>query len=122
MPSCLIEKNERMCSWRDRKRDFLEMQGHSLAVAGGQDKPGAFSFGRTDGSENIGRRRPLVARRGGPGSAFRPSPSDLVFLPDPGFILEPNLHRFAASLLCVGFFHDGGEAFLKTSAASSSCT
>ena len=75
-----------MCSWRDRKRDFLEMQGHGLAVAGGQDEPGAFSFGRTDGSENIGRRRPLVARRGGPGSAFCPSPSDLVFLPDPGFI------------------------------------
>jgi hypothetical protein len=57
-----------MCSWRERKRDFLEMQGHGLAVAGGQDESGAFSFGRTDGSENIGRRRPLVARRGGPGS------------------------------------------------------
>ena len=35
--------------------------------------------------------------------------------------LVTNLYRFAASLLCGGFFHDGGEAFLKTSAASSSC-
>src|SRR5208337_972572 len=80
------EGHERMCFRRDRKRDFLEMQGHGLAVARGQDETGTFSFGRTDGSENIGRRRPLVARRRGPGSAFRPSPSDLVFLPDSGFI------------------------------------
>jgi hypothetical protein len=28
----------------------------------------------------------IVARRGGPGSTFCPSPSDLVFLPDPGFL------------------------------------
>jgi hypothetical protein len=55
MPSCLIEKNERMRSWRDRERDFLEMQGHGLAVAKGKDEPGAFSFGGADGSKNIGR-------------------------------------------------------------------
>ena len=53
MPPGLIEKNERMRAWCDRKRDF-EMQGHGLAVAGGEDKPGAFSFGRADGAENIG--------------------------------------------------------------------
>src|SRR4249920_994591 len=117
MPCGLIEQNERMRSRHDRERDFLEMQGHGLAVARGQHESGAFSFGGADGSENIGRRRPLVARRRGPGSAFRPSPSDLVFLPDPGFILKPNLYRFAASL---GFFHDGGEAFLKAAATSSS--
>jgi len=43
MPFCLIEKNERMRSWRDCERDFLEMQGHGLAVARGQHDPGAFS-------------------------------------------------------------------------------
>ncbi len=35
MPPGLIEKNERMRAWCDRKRDFFEMQGHGLAVAGG---------------------------------------------------------------------------------------
>ncbi len=34
-PPGLIEKNERMRAWCDRKRDFFEMQGHGLAVAGG---------------------------------------------------------------------------------------
>jgi len=86
MPSCLIEKNERMRSWRDRERDFRKMQGHGLAVATGKDEPGPFSFGGADGSENIGRCRPLIARRRGPGPALCPSPSDLVFLSDPGLV------------------------------------
>jgi hypothetical protein len=51
MPSRLIVKNQGMRGWRDRKRDFLEMQRHVLAVAGGEDKPGAFSFGRANGAE-----------------------------------------------------------------------
>src|SRR5271166_3354587 len=97
------------------------MQGHGLAVAGGKNEPGAFSFGRADRPENIGRRRPLVARRRRPRSSSRPSAGDLVLLPDPGFVLEPNLYRFAASLLCGGFVHNGGKAFLKAAAASSSC-
>src|ERR1700731_4190524 len=65
--------------------NFLQMQGHSLAVAGGEYEPGAFSFGRADGSENIGRTRPLVVRRRRPCPAFRPSVGDLVFLPYPSF-------------------------------------
>jgi hypothetical protein len=104
----LIAKNARMRSWRDR--DFRTMQSHGFAVARGQHN--AFPFGRTDGSENIGRRRPLVARRRGPDSARWPSAGDLVFLPDPSFILKPNLYRFAASLVGRNFLHDGGEIFL----------
>ena len=42
-------------------RDFLEMQRHGLAVAGGEDTPGAFSFGRANGAEIIGRARPRFA-------------------------------------------------------------
>ena len=60
MPPGLIEKNERMSAGRDRKRDFFEMKRHGLAVAEGKDEPGAFSFGRTDGTENIGRASPLI--------------------------------------------------------------
>src|SRR3984893_4842740 len=86
MPSRPIENNERMRAGRDRNRDFFEMQGHGLAVAGGEDKPGAFSFGRADCAENIGRRRPLAMRRRGPGSTFRPSASDFVLLPDPSLV------------------------------------
>jgi hypothetical protein len=97
MASRLIENNERMRAWRDRNRDFFEMQGHGLAVAGGEDKPGAFSFGWADCAENIGRRRPLVVRRRRHGIAFRPSPSDLVLLPDAGalsYVDAPSWQEF----------------------------
>jgi hypothetical protein len=92
------------------------MQGHGLAVAGGEYEPGAFSFGRADGAENIGRTRPLVVRRRRPCPAFRPSAGDLVFLPDAGFVLEPKLYLLAASLVRGDFLHEGEKVFLKAAA------
>ena len=69
----------------DNKRDFLQMKRHGFTVAGGEYEPGAFSFGRADGAD---RTRPLVVRRPRPCPAFRPSPGDFVFLPDPSFVLH----------------------------------
>src|SRR3984893_3629913 len=82
MPSRLIEEKDGMCAWGDCNRDFLEMQSHGLAVAGGQDKPSAFPFGGTDGAENIGRRRPLVVRRRRTRPTLGPAARDLVLLAD----------------------------------------
>jgi hypothetical protein len=70
MPSRLIKNKDGVRAGRDRKRDFSQMQRHGLAVAGGEDEPSAFSFGRADGAENIGRTRPLVVRRRRPCPAF----------------------------------------------------
>src|SRR3982074_2466494 len=82
MPSRLIEEKDGMCAWGDCNRDFLEMQSHGLAVAGGQDKPSAFPFGGADGAESIGRRRPLVVRRRRTRPTLGPAARDLVLLPD----------------------------------------
>lgn len=121
MPSRLIKKKDSVRAGRDRKRDFLQMKRHGFTVAGGEYEPGAFSFGRADGAENIGRTRPLVVRRRRPCPAFRPSAGDLVFLPDPSFVLKPNLYRLARSLFCGCLLHEGEKVFLKATAASSSC-
>src|ERR1700730_14911141 len=121
MPSGLVEKNERMSSWRDRERDFCKMQGHSLAISRGQDESGPFSFGGADSSENISRCRSLIARRRRPGPALCPSPGDLVFLSDSGFVFAHIFYWFAAGLLSRNFLHDGGKVFLKAPAASLSC-
>src|SRR5580704_8446969 len=112
MPSRPIEKNERVRAGRDRKRDFFQMKRHGLAVAGGEDEPGAFSFGRADGAENIGRTRPLVVRRGGACSTLGPAAGDVVLLPDAGFVLEPKLYLLAASLVRGDFLHDSRGGFL----------
>src|ERR1700681_166471 len=99
------------------QRVFLQIEGHS----GGEYEPGAFSFGRADGAENIGRTRPLVVRRRRPCPAFRPSVGDLVFLPYPSFVLKPNLYRLARRLFCGRLLHESEKVFLKAAAASSSC-
>jgi hypothetical protein len=85
--SRLIKKKDSVRAGRDRKRDFLQMKRHGLAVAGGEDEPSAFSIGRTDGAEDIGRCRPLIMRRGGACSTLGPAAGDLVLLPDAGFVL-----------------------------------
>jgi hypothetical protein len=111
-----------MCAWGDCNRDFLEMQSHGLAVAGGQDKPSAFPFGGADGAENIGRRRPLVVRRRRTRPTLGPAARDLVLLPDARLIGEPDLYagRIEALVLC-DLIQAGGETFLKSSIAPSVC-
>jgi hypothetical protein len=42
MPSCLIEKNERMRSCRNRERNFLEMQGMASLLQEGMTSPAPF--------------------------------------------------------------------------------
>ena len=122
MPSRLIEEKNGMCAWGDCNRDFLEMQSHGLAVAGGQDKPSAFPFGGADGAENIGRRRPLVVRRRRTRPTLGPAARDLVLLPDARLIGEPDLYagRIEALVLC-DLIQAGGETFLKSSIAPSVC-
>ena len=111
-----------MCAWGDCNRDFLEMQSHGLAVAGGQDKPSAFPFGVADGAENIGRRRPLVVRRRRTRPTLGPAARDLVLLADARLIGEPDLYagRIEALVLC-DLIQAGGETFLKSSIAPSVC-
>src|SRR3977135_1321123 len=82
-----------------------------------EGKPGAFSFGRAEGAENIGRTRPLVVRRRRPCPAFRPSAGDLVFFPFPIFPLKPNLYRLARSLFLRLSPPRGRESFFCCSVA-----
>src|SRR3977135_4615652 len=78
---------------RHRLGDFFQMQRHRGGVATRQDKTGAGSSCRADGTEDVGRTRPLIVRGRGSSPAPRPSPGDLVLLADPGLVLEPDLYR-----------------------------
>ena len=58
-------------------------------------------------AEDVGRSRSLVVRGAGSGAALPPAAGDLVLLPDPGFVLPPNLQlqprrdaRFDLQQLC----------------------
>jgi len=54
------------------------------------------AFDRDDVYDGIAARHPdapiIVPRRAGPRASFGPASSDLVLLPDPGFVAEPDLY------------------------------
>jgi hypothetical protein len=66
------------------------MQGHRLGVAGWQNQPGPLAFGGADRAEDVRGLRALIVRCNRPRAAPRPAPRDLVLLPDPGFVGEPD--------------------------------
>jgi hypothetical protein len=63
------------------------VQVHSVGVAERQDEAGGFALLRADRAEDVGRFGALIVRCRGTCSALRPSPRDLVLLPDPGLVL-----------------------------------
>ena len=89
--------------------DLRQMQGHGGRGAAWQDEGGALGRGGADGAEDIGRAGPLVARGYGPRAATGPAAGDLVFLPDPGLVLEPDLYRLAGSLAGRDLRHSRGK-------------
>ena len=108
-----------MGSRRDGPGDLLQVERHGLGGAAGEDEPGRLPVGWADGAEDVGRLRALVARGGRTCSAPGPTAGDLVLLPDPGFIAEPDLYRLAAGLGRGDLVQAGREGFLKASAAAS---
>ncbi len=82
------------------------------------DERGAFAFLRTDRAENVGRGGPLVAWGAWARAALGPTAGDLVLLPDPRLVGEPEFYRAGIdALLAPGVFQARGEAFLKSSIA-----
>ena len=106
-----------MGAGRDHRTDLGEVGGHRLAVTTGHDEARALALGRADRAEDVGGLRALIVRCGRPCPAPRPPPGDLVLLPYPGFVLEPQLYVGAGRERRADFFQAGGEVFLKASMA-----
>jgi len=122
MPGGLIDKHGCVPPGRDLCRDFCQVEGHCLGVAGGQDEAAAFALTRANGAENIGGRRALVLRSRWPGASLRPAACDLVLLPDAGFIAEPDLYvTDTDTVFACDLLQFGGEVFLKASMVPSAC-
>src|SRR4051794_1844711 len=119
MPTRLVRQDEGMRAGRNRLRDLLQVQGHALRGAAGQNQARAFALSRTDRAEDVSRLGSLIFRRCGAGAAFGPAPRDLVLLPDPSLIREPDLERLAAGLGLCDLLQTGGEVFLKAATAAS---
>src|SRR4051812_28681244 len=91
MPAGLVHEDEGMRPGCDRLRNLLQVQGHALRGAAGQNQAGALARSGADRAEDVGRGGPLVLRGGWARAAFGPAPGDLVLLPNPRLIGEPDL-------------------------------
>lgn len=121
MPTGLIHEQHGMGARRDVKRDLGEVQVHGVGVAERQDQAGRLAFLRADCTEDVGRFVALIVRRRRACPLSRPSSRDLVFLPDPGLVLEPDFYRRVAREGRSDLVQLGGKApFLKASIASGS--
>ena len=49
-----VHEDEGMCAWGDGLRDLVQVQGHALGRAAGQNQARAFALSRTDGPEDVG--------------------------------------------------------------------
>src|SRR5215217_3582013 len=106
MPSGLVDDEYGVLAWSHFGGDFGEVQVHRLGVAGGQDERGSGGSGA------------LIVRRRGPRSPSCPAPGDLVLLPDPGLVPEPDLYPVAIDpLVARDRVQALGERFLKASTA-----
>jgi hypothetical protein len=94
------------------------VQAHRFRVAPRQDKTRDRAALGADRAEDVGGRGPLVPRCGGSGAAPRPTPGELVLLPDPSFVAEPDLYVAGIEAVLVrDRRQQGREVFLNASTA-----
>jgi hypothetical protein len=91
VPAGLIDHEDGMLSQGHFGRDLGEVEVHRFGVAGRQDQGRALALAGADGAEDVGRSGALIVRCRGPRAPPRPPPGDLVLLPDPSLVREPDL-------------------------------
>lgn len=82
-----------MSACRHMAADLIEMKLHGLGVDMRQGERRTGTARRADGAEEVGALIALVGRLAGTGAPSGPLTDDAVLLPDPRFVLEPDLDR-----------------------------
>jgi hypothetical protein len=122
MPTGLIHQYNSVSARSDGERYFCQMERHGFGIAERQHQPRALAVLRADRAEDIDRFSSLIFGCRWPRPATGPAPRDLVLLPDPRFVLKPDLYRRALRERSSDLCQLGGKApFLKASIASSFC-
>ena len=121
MPASLIHNEDSMRIVGNMAVDFGQVLVHGIGVAPRHDEGCGFSALGADSAEDVCGAGALVVWSRRPRSTFRPAARDLVLLPDPGFVLEPDFDHSAFGGTLGDFRYRGGEVFLNVSAASASC-
>src|SRR3712207_2203705 len=119
VPARLVSEQHGMRAGRHGLADLLQLRGHGLGVAIGQDQTRTFALLWADRAKDVGPGGALVVRGCGSRAAPGPAPSDLVLLSDAGFVVPPQLYLGALRKARPDRFHSGWERFLNCSISSS---
>jgi hypothetical protein len=84
-----------MSAGRDTAGNLRQMTVHRVGVGLRQHEGGADRPRRTDRTKQISPGEAAVAGRSRPRAAARPQPGQRSLLTDAGFVLKPDLDRFA---------------------------
>src|SRR5262245_47758522 len=85
-----IKEDNGVCSGYDFGCDLVEMELHGFAVAGRQHEGGADSAFGADRTKQIGRLGPLIMSSARASTFPGPAIGELVLLPHPHLVLEPD--------------------------------
>lgn len=108
MPTGLIEDQDGVGLVRDLAG---EVKLHRRRIAGRQNQCSGSAALRADCTEQIGRLGALIVIDARPGALLRPPVGQLVLLPDPHPVLEPDLDDSAGCDLLADFRHARAEVF-----------
>ncbi|MBK1662229.1 hypothetical protein CKO45_29010 [Paracraurococcus ruber] len=100
--------------------DLGEVQTHGLGADMRHGQGGCGAAGGADGPEQPGGGMAIVARGRWPAAPRGPDIGQRALLADPGFVLEPDFERLAASRFGEGSRDQGSEVFLNASCAPAS--
>ena len=120
MPVRPVDDDNGMSMGWNSRGDFGQMQVHGVKVDFRQNQSDTLIARRTNRAEDIGIVVTLVAFQARARAAFGPDARQPAFLPDPGFVLEPELEAFAAGVCGEDFRHVSREVFLKAAWAAGS--
>src|SRR6516164_1824552 len=93
VPAGLVERDHGVGAARDTAADLIEVKLHGAGVGARKHERGAGVARRADRAEHIGVGVTLVLGLARPRALLGPLIDQAVLLPDPHFILEPDLDR-----------------------------
>src|SRR6516164_8252126 len=124
VPAGLVERDHGVGAARDTATDVVEVKLHGTGVGARKHKRGAGVARGADRAEHISVGIALILGLARPRPLLGPLIDQTVLLPDPHFVLEPDLYRHFRRYLLVGGRrrYPRCKVFLKASMACGSCS
>jgi len=121
MPTCPVHLHNGMSAPGNGAADFVEVKLHGVGVRLRHHDGGPDTSRRADGAEQVGVLIALIGGLARPRARAGPQSDKAVLLPDPCFVLEPQLNRGSWRQISYVGMEGAGKVFLNASITFASC-